>query len=109
MYIVCNRIGVNPGYEEAFEARFAQRDAAVDGMPGFIAFNLLRPQTDGDPYVVMTFWQDEASFKGWVESDEFKNQHAKSGQLPREAFTAHPKLEYFDVIQSTLKLAADEA
>ena len=35
----------------------------VDGMAGFISFQLLRPKKANDPYVVMTFWESEAHFK----------------------------------------------
>jgi heme oxygenase (mycobilin-producing) len=47
---------------------------------------------------VMTFWESEAHFKAWTQSDEFKEGHARSGSLPPEAFSGHPKLEVFDVI-----------
>ena len=98
MIVTCNRIPINPDHAAAFEQRFADRSALVDGMPGFISFQLLRPKKDGDPYVVMTFWESEAHFKAWTQSDEFKEGHARSGSLPPETFSGHPKLETFDVI-----------
>lgn len=104
MIVTCNRIPVNPDYAAAFEERFADRSTLVDGMPGFISFQLLRPTKAGDPYVVMTFWETEADFKAWTESDAFKEGHARSGKLPSEAFAAHPKLEIFEVLQSTAKI-----
>jgi heme-degrading monooxygenase HmoA len=104
MFVVCNRIPVNPDYAEAFEARFADRSQMVDGMPGFVAFNLLRPTNAGDPYVVLTFWEKEENFKAWTQSAEFKEGHARSSTLPPEAFQGHPKLELFDVIQTTAKI-----
>jgi heme oxygenase (mycobilin-producing) len=104
MIVTCNRIPVNPEHAEAFEERFANRSNLVDGMPGFISFQLLRPQKDGDPYIVMTFWESEAHFKAWTESDEFKEGHARSGTLPPETFNGHPKIEIFDVLQSTTKI-----
>ena len=70
----------------------------VDGMPGFISFQLLRPKKAGDPYIVITFWESEGHFKAWTQSDEFKEGYAHSGSLPPEAFSGHPKLEVFDVI-----------
>lgn len=101
MIVTCNRIPVNPEYAEAFEARFSDRSSLVDGMPGFISFNLLRPTEEGDPYIVMTFWESEAHFKGWTESAAFKEGHARSGQLPSGAFAGHPRLEIFEVIQQS--------
>jgi len=104
MIVICNRIPVNPAHAAAFEERFADRASLVDGMPGFVSFQLLRPSNDGDPYVVMTFWETEADFRNWTESDEFKEGHARSGSLPPETFTGHPKIEMYDVIQSTAKI-----
>lgn len=101
MIVTCNRIPVSPEHAEAFEERFADRASLVDGMDGFISFQLLRPKKDGDPYVVMTFWESEAHFKAWTESDEFKEGHARSGSLPPETFTGRPTLEMFEVIQRT--------
>jgi heme-degrading monooxygenase HmoA len=101
MLVVCNRIPVNPEYREAFEQRFGERGRQVDGMPGFIAFQLLRPQAEGQPYQVVTFWQDEASFKAWTESQAFRQEHGRSGTLPREAFAGPSAVEIFEVIQST--------
>lgn len=101
MIVTCNRIPVNPEHAEAFEQRFADRSALVDGMPGFIMFQLLRPQKAGDPYIVMTFWESEEAFQAWTQSEEFKDGHARSGTLPKETFNGHPKLETFEVIQST--------
>ncbi len=109
MYIVCNRIPVTAGHEDAFESRFANRASLVDGMPGFISFSLLRPQTEDDPYVVMTFWESEAHFKNWTDSDAFKSQHANSGTLPPETFAGRPKLEYFEVIQTTIDAPETES
>lgn len=104
MIIVSNRIGVNPAHADAFEQTFKDRAGLVDGMAGFISFQLLRPTAEGDPYIVMTFWEDVASYKAWTESDEFKQGHAVSGTLPRETFTGHPKLEVHEVIQSTASI-----
>jgi heme-degrading monooxygenase HmoA len=101
MIVVCNRIPVNSQHAAAFEERFADRASLVDGMPGFVSFQLLRPSSDGDPYVVMTFWETEADFRAWTESDEFKEGHARSGSLPPETFLGHPKIEMYEVIQST--------
>ena len=99
MISVMNRIPVNPEYTEQFEARFSDRAALVDGMDGFVAFRLLRPSDPQDPYVVMTFWESQAHFEAWTNSAEFKQGHAQSGRLPREAFLGHPKIEVMEIIQ----------
>lgn len=101
MITVANRIYVNPEYAEAFEQRFLDRAGLVDDMPGFIANMVLRPTAEGDPYVVLTFWESQEAFENWVNSDAFQKGHARSGSLPREAFTQRNKLEVHEVFSQT--------
>ncbi len=98
MIVVNNRIPVHPEHAEAFETAFAKRASLVDGMAGFVSFQLLRPTNADDPYVVMTTWESQEDFEAWTNSDAFKQGHAKSGTLPREAFLGHPKLEVYEII-----------
>lgn len=102
MIITSNRIPVHPDHYQAFEDAFRDRVSLVDGMDGFIDFRLLRPTKDGDPYIVMTTWESQEHFEAWTNSEEFREGHAKSGTLPREAFLGHPTLEVHEVIQSTV-------
>ena len=97
MITVANRIYVHPDHAEAFEERFRNRAHLVDGMPGFISNQVLRPTTEGDPYVVFTVWESKEVFEGWVSSDAFRKGHAKSGSLPKGAFTHENKLEIHEV------------
>lgn len=101
MYVVMNRIPVNTPYREQFEERFTNRAKEVDLMPGFIRNQLLRPVQANDPYIVLTYWQSQADFENWVNSDAFKKGHARSGTLPKEAFNGSVKLESFEVILDT--------
>jgi heme-degrading monooxygenase HmoA len=88
---------VNPAYAEPFEDNFRKRAGLVETMPGFVSFQLLRPTKAGDPYVAMTHWESMTHFKAWIDSDAFKQGHARSGSLPMEAYTQHPQLEVFEV------------
>jgi heme oxygenase (mycobilin-producing) len=101
MFVVMNRILVNPEYAEQFEERFRSRAGEVDKMKGFIRNQVLRPVTPENPYIVMTFWESKENFESWVNSDAFKRGHSKSGTLPAEAFIGHSKLESFEVILDT--------
>lgn len=97
MYVTMNRIFVNPDYVDEFEKRFSDRAHEVDKMEGFVRNLVLRPESKDHPYVVMTFWRSEKDFKNWVNSDAFKRGHAKSGTLPKEAFSTESHLETFEV------------
>ncbi len=102
MITVANRINVKPEYADAFEQRFAERAGLVDGMPGFISNQVLRPANPDDPYVVLTFWESREAFEAWTRSDAFRQGHAQSSTLPRDAFTGS-KLEVHQVIQDSTK------
>lgn len=101
MFVVMNRIAVNPAYAEQFEERFRNRAGEVDKMKGFVRNQVLRPVSQDDPYIVMTFWQSRKDFDAWVNSDAFQKGHARSGTLPPEAFRGRSKLESFEVILDT--------
>ena len=98
MIVTSNRIPVNPEHADAFEESFKKRAGQVDNMDGFISFQLLRPTKDGNPYIVMTTWESQAHFEGWTNSEEFKQGHAKSSSLPKEAFLGRPTIEIHEVI-----------
>lgn len=95
MYVVMNRIPVHPDYAQAFEERFRRRAGAVDRMPGFLRTLVLRPDSQEDPYVVLTLWESKEAYAAWTESEAFQEGHARSGTLPREAFRGRNKLETF--------------
>jgi heme-degrading monooxygenase HmoA len=101
MITVANRIYVSPKFGEAFEERFRERAGLVDRMPGFISNMVLRPVNEGDPYVVFTLWESRQDFLNWVRSDEFTKGHARSGTLPKEAFTKSNVLEVHEVVQDS--------
>jgi heme-degrading monooxygenase HmoA len=103
MITVANRIYVAPEFADAFEERFRKRAGLVDGMPGFVSNQVLRPVNDGDPYVVFTIWNSRDDFLSWVRSDEFVKGHAQSGTMPKEAFTGPNKLEVHEVLQDSAR------
>ena len=96
MFIVANRIPVASGWEQTFEERFRQRAGQIDKQAGFVRMQILKPQTDNTPHIVLNTWQDKASFDAWVGSDDFKLAH--SNPMPKEAFAGEGKLEMHEVI-----------
>lgn len=101
MITVANRIYVNSEYAAQFEENFHKRAGKVDQMPGFISNQVLRPVNEGDPYIVLTFWASRSDFDAWIKSDAFVQGHARSGTLPKDAFTGSNKLEIHEVIQDS--------
>ena len=101
MISVANRIFVNPDYAEAFEERFQNRARMVDTMPGFLFNQVLRPSAPEQPYIVLTYWDSYVHFEAWTSSEAFREGHAKSSTLPKEAFSGRNVLEVHQVIQDS--------
>jgi heme-degrading monooxygenase HmoA len=64
-----NAISVPAQAGPELERRFAARAGTVDGSPGFLGFQLLRPVAGDDRYFVVTHWADEESFAAWRDGD----------------------------------------
>lgn len=70
-----NAITVREGSGDELARRFAKRAGAVDDASGFEGFDLLQPNDDRDTWLVVTRWEDEASFNAWVSSPAFAHGH----------------------------------
>lgn len=97
-YVVANRVFVKQQYSDEFEQRFKQRAGQIDKQAGFVRMDILKPQSEKTPYVVLTYWIDEAAFKNWVGSDDFKIAH--QNPMNKDAFLEGGGLEQYQVIIS---------
>ncbi|MEH3155555.1 MAG: mycobilin-forming heme oxygenase MhuD [Gordonia paraffinivorans] len=61
-----NAISVPEGAGPELEKRFANRAHSVDGTPGFLGFQLLRPVKGDDRYFVVTQWESDEAFAAWA-------------------------------------------
>ena len=100
MFIAMNRFSVLLGQEKAFEAVWLERDSHLGGVPGFIAFHLLRGPTAEDHtlYSSHTVWRSRDDFEAWTRSEAFRAAHRDAGQ-GRSLTISHPVFEGFDVLQ----------
>ncbi|HHH35920.1 MAG TPA: antibiotic biosynthesis monooxygenase [Gammaproteobacteria bacterium] len=102
MFIVMNRIPVNPEFREDFEERFRNRAGLVEGAPGFIRNLVLRPVEDSsDCHVVMTLWESKAAFEAWTRSEAFARAHEKARHTPSEMYAGRNVLEMFEVVSDS--------
>jgi heme-degrading monooxygenase HmoA len=79
------------------EARFAARLGSVDGSPGFISFELLRPVAGEDRYFVYTKWESEEAYQTWAKGGAAA---AHAGERKSPVATGASLLE-FEVVQSS--------
>ncbi|MCM0619430.1 antibiotic biosynthesis monooxygenase family protein [Nocardioides bruguierae] len=93
-----NAISVPPGAGEELEKRFAARAHSVDGSPGFLGFQLLRPTGGETRYFVVTHWEDEESFAAWRDGDARAAHAAPEGEAPRKPVSSGAELLEFEVV-----------
>lgn len=91
-----NAIDVPEGAGEELERRFAARAGAVEGSPGFLGFELLRPVGGGTRYFVYTRWESEEAYQNWAAGPA-RAAHA-GGEQRRPVSTGATLLE-FEVVQ----------
>ena len=101
MFIAMNRFKVLPGSETDFERVWTARDTHLGGVPGFVAFHLLRGPTRDDHtlYSSHTLWKSRADFEAWTRSEAFRMAHRSAGDN-RPLYLGHPEFEGFEVIQT---------
>ncbi|MEO8604057.1 MAG: antibiotic biosynthesis monooxygenase [bacterium] len=100
MILVANRITVAVEHATAFETMLETRASLVDGMPGFLGIQLLRPTKPGEPYLTQTFWAARDDFEAWLRSDAFVRGHARIHELPKGTFTSHTQVEIHEVFHT---------
>jgi heme-degrading monooxygenase HmoA len=86
-----NAISVPQQAGPELELRFAERAHTVEGAPGFLGFQLLRPVAGEDRYFVVTEWADEESFANWRDGDA---RTAHAGQHGRPVSSGASLLEF---------------
>mgnify|MGYP006275707447 CR=1 FL=1 len=98
MYLVMNVITTTPERASHLEQAFAPSPERMKAIPGFIRFELLRERgEEGAPprYSAATWWEDEAAFKAWTESEAFRAAHARAGS---SGAGAQAQMKQYDVV-----------
>jgi heme-degrading monooxygenase HmoA len=85
------------GAGEELERRFAARLGAVDGSPGFLGFELLRPVAGETRYFVLTRWTDDDAFQAWMNGPA---RAAHAGPRAKPVGTGSSLLE-FEIVQQS--------
>ena len=100
-FVAINVLEVPEDMRDILEQRFAARAGEVDKMPGFEAFELLRPVEGQDRYLVYTRWADRAALDRWTSSQEFDKGHAHASLEGPAA--SGSSLWTFEVAEATQK------
>ena len=103
MFIAMNRFKVIPSEAEAFEQVWLSRETHLDGVPGFVAFHLLRGPAyeDHKLYSSHTVWRTREDFEAWTRSEAFRKAHGGAGGS-KPLYLGHPQFEGFESLQEVL-------
>lgn len=61
----------------ALEAHFRNRARLVDGFPGFLYLQLLRPQAGSATHTFLTAWESREAFRRYMKSREHGISHSR--------------------------------
>lgn len=76
-FVAINYIDCEEDYKPRFEELFGSRAQAIDRMPGFKNMQVLKPKDGESSYLIVSFWENEDSFKQWTGSPEFLEGHKR--------------------------------
>ncbi|MER7420053.1 antibiotic biosynthesis monooxygenase [Micromonospora peucetia] len=94
-----NAIDVPEGAGEELEKRFAARAGAVEGSPGFLGFELLRPVAGEKRYFVYTRWETEEAYQAWAAGPSRTAHAGGEGGEQRRPVASGANLLEFEVVQ----------
>lgn len=92
MFAVVHQLTPKPESRKSFEELLEEMAAMFEGAEGFVAHQLLRPQTQGHPYFAFTMWQDQDVWKAWMKTAEAK-VHANPRFADFDKMYAKPPFE----------------
>ena len=107
MFVAMNRFRIARDRTAEFERLWAERETHLPGLPGFVAFHLLRgPEAEDHVlYASHTVWESRRHFEDWTRSEAFRRAHERAGGS-RDLYLGPPQFEGFE---SVLGVEADGA
>jgi heme-degrading monooxygenase HmoA len=99
MFLFVSHLTVPVPDHEALERHFRHRSRLVEGCPGFLYLQLLKPQAGPATHTFVTAWKDRDAFKGYMASEEHARSHAQEpGEILARTAVRH---EAFDVVMDS--------
>ncbi len=75
MFVAMSRFTVKNGMEAQVREAFRQRPHYVDSAPGFIRMEVMNPEDKPEEFVLVTHWQDKASWEVWYRGHTYREAH----------------------------------
>lgn len=99
MFVFVSHLTVPDADREALERHFRDRSRLVDGFPGFLYLQLLRPQAGDATHTFLTAWESREAFQRYMKSEEHAVSHGREpGEIMARTRVRH---EAFEVLMDS--------
>jgi heme-degrading monooxygenase HmoA len=99
VFVFISHLTVPAGDHAELERHFRERSRLVDGFPGFLYLQLLRPQSGDATHTFLTAWESRDAFKRYMQSTEHEISHSREpGEIMGRTEVRH---EAFEVIMDS--------
>ena len=77
MFVFISHLTVPAADQQSLERHFRERSRLVDGFPGFLYLQLLRPQAGSASHTFLTAWESREAFSAYMKSQEHATSHSR--------------------------------
>ncbi len=74
-FVAISRFAVANGMQAEVLAAFRNRPHQVDEVEGFVRMDVVQPEEDAAEFWLITYWEDEASYRKWHRSHAYSDSH----------------------------------
>lgn len=101
MFLFISHLTVPEGDRGSLEQHFRERSRLVDGFPGFLYLQLLRPQAGEATHTFLTAWESREAFRSYMSSQEHAISHSREpAEIMERTQVRH---EAYEVIMDSRK------
>lgn len=94
MFVFISHLTVPEEDQAQLERHFRERSRLVDGFPGFLYLQLLRPQGGEETHTFLTAWEDREAFRRYMRSQEHATSHSREpGEIMGRTEVRHEAYE----------------
>lgn len=94
MFVFISHLTVPEADHADLERHFRERSGLVDGFPGFLYLQLLRPQAGQATHTFLTAWESREAFRNYMRSREHAISHGRApGEIMARTEVRHEGYE----------------
>lgn len=99
MFVALSRFTIANEMAGEVKEAFVNRPGLVEAAPGFVRLDVISPVDDPQEIWLLTYWEDEASFRTWHHSHLYRDSH---GGIPKglKLVPRSASLSYFEHVSS---------